>query len=432
MALRAWTACVERSHLALAAYQAAAPAADTTAAISRACDTVAEERDVHATSRALDTATGRGSRYDWEHASLWPLVRSAWSAARRQRRTAGEALAFTLDQAGKRWAGARVWDVTVLPDPPAVPAGDFPSPSAWADAVLQAWWKETVTTWCTRLEDALAPGADDSDERVLLLVRDWPLTRPEDEDLAYLAHFPQAGPTVPDHLGADPYDPYQREPRYAVVLSVPRYAADQAVDHARHQRGRITAGDTRANGDETATEAAASALLRTAYPYLAGDASTYGPVPEASADVQAARAAERAARGDQDQLHWSDKRRDESMWKWTDAFTEGRWTWVPDDTDDGPARQQLITLLPHCYDWVAMRLHVETGPAGATAVHTLFGPPEDWDPRRGLLRFRPVDGHRAVTVAQHRIIGLSGVRHRRGAGRTVLWEEYQSPQPHRI
>ncbi|MFB8290663.1 hypothetical protein [Kitasatospora sp. MBT63] len=64
-------------------------------------------------------------------------------------------------------------------------------------------------------------------------------------------------------------------------------------------------------------------------------------------------------------------------------------------------------------------------------MHTLFGNPEDWDPRRGVLRFRPVDGHRALAVAQHRIIGLSGVRYRRGAGQAGLWEDYRPPAARR-
>ena len=85
-----------------------------------------------------------------------------------------------------------------------------------------------------------------------------------------------------------------------MVLSVPRYAADQAVEHARRQRGRVTAGNTCGNGDESLIEAAASALLRTAYPYLAGDSSPDGPVTEASAEVRAARAAERGGQGGQD------------------------------------------------------------------------------------------------------------------------------------
>ncbi|MFB8236312.1 hypothetical protein ACFC58_07130 [Kitasatospora purpeofusca] len=421
-ALRAWTACVERSNLALAAYQAAAPAADTTAAVSRTCDSAEQDRSVFATSNALDAALGRERRYDYDHVSLWPLVRTAWSAARRQGRSPQEALDFTLTMAAKTWSTARVRDVTVLPDPPLVPAGDFPTPAAWADAVLQAWWRQTVTTWCALLESALEPGAIGSDERVLLLVRDWPLTRPGDEELAYLAQFAQVGPAVPDHLAADPRDPYQREPRHAVVLSVPRYAADHALEHARHQRGRITTAEADAEPGP-----AALALLRTAYPYLPLDATADGPAPEPTAAVRTARAAERAARGNQEQLHWSDKRREESRWDWIAAFTDGTWTWVPDDTSDGPARQQLTTLLPHCRGWEPLRLHVESGPADATEVHTLFGHPEDWDPRRGVLRFRPVDGHRALAVAQHRIIGLSGVPHRRGAGQAGLWQDYRPP-----
>ncbi|WP_043463898.1 hypothetical protein [Kitasatospora sp. MBT66] len=437
-ALRAWTACVERSNLALAAYQAAAPAADTTAAVSRACDMVEQDRSVFATSNALDAALGRERRYYCDHVSLWPLVRTAWSAARRQGRDPQDALDFTLTMAAKTWKRTRVRDVTVLPDPPLVPVGDFPTPAAWGDAVLQAWWRQTVTAWCTLLETALAPSAMGSDERVLLLVRDWPLTRHGDEELAYLAQFAQVGPAVPDHLAADPRDPYHREPRYAVVLSAPRYAVDHALEHARHQLGRITAGEAVAGAGEATEHSpsagpdpAALALLRTAYPYLPLDAAADGPAAEPTAAVRAARAAERAARGNQEQLHWADKRQEESRWDWIRAFTDGVWTWVPDDTGDGPACQQLTTLLPHCRGWEPLRLHVESGPADAPAVHTLFGNPEDWDPRRGVLRFRPVDGHRALAVAQHRIIGLSGVRYRRGAGQAGLWEDYRPPAARR-
>ncbi|MFE4601432.1 hypothetical protein ACFRKE_11285 [Kitasatospora indigofera] len=357
-------------------------------------------------------------------------MRTAWSAARRQGRTPKEALDFTLTAAAKKWETARVRDVTVLPSPPLVPAGDFATPSAWADVVLQAWWRQTVTAWCAQLESALAPGAIGSDERVLLFIRDWPLTQAGDDELAYLSQFPQVGPAAPDHLAAGQRDPYQREPRYAVVLSVPRYAADHALEHARHQRGRITSGGAVADGAAgpgADPGPAALALLRTAYPYLPVDAAADGSGPAPSAAVRATRAPERAVRGNREQLHWSDKRREESLWDWITAFTEGHWTWVPDDAGDGPAGQLLTALLPHCNDWMPMRLHVECGPAGATALHTLFGHPEGWDPRRGILCFRPVDGHRALAVALHRIIGLSGVRHRRGAGQSGLWEDYRPP-----
>ncbi|MEV7595799.1 hypothetical protein AB0O91_00230 [Kitasatospora sp. NPDC089797] len=431
-ALRAWTACVERSHLALAAYQALAPAPDTTAAVSRACDTVEKDPDVYATSNDLDRAVRSPERYLREHPALWSLVRTAWSAARRQGMDAGQALDVTLTTARKTWSSARVRDVTALPSPARVPAGDFPTPSAWANALLQLWWTQTATDWCGRLEKALTPGAVGSRERVLLLVRDWPLTRPGDEEIAYLSQFPQTGPTVPDDLAADPYDHYQRGPRYAVVLSVPRYAADQAVDHTRRQHGRITTSTTSTtddSGSDTGSGPAALTLLRTAYPYLPEHAADDGPSPEPSAVVRAARALERSARNAEEQLHWSDTRRDDSRSRWTSAFTDGLWTWVPDDTGDGPALQQLPALLEHCYDWMVMRLHVESGPAGATAVHTLFGHPQGWDARRAVLRLRPVNGHRAIAVARHRIVGLSGVRHRRGGGRTPLWEDYQSPNP---
>ncbi|MFJ9448616.1 hypothetical protein ACIRRH_43515 [Kitasatospora sp. NPDC101235] len=215
-----------------------------------------------------------------------------------------------------------------------------------------------------------------------------------------------------------------------MVLSVPRYAADQAIEHARYQRDRITSGRPAADCPTTGSDLSPAALdlLRTVYPYLAEDAATDQPATEPSAAARAARAVERSARGSEEQLHWSEKRRDDSLWQWRDAFREGRWTWVPDDTDDGPARQQLVTLLEKHYDWTVMRLHVESGPAGATRVHTLFGHPGDWNTRHGVLRFRPVDGHRAVTVTQHRIIGLIGDRYRRSSGRTPLWEEYQEPR----
>ncbi|MFI6449668.1 hypothetical protein [Kitasatospora sp. NPDC050543] len=423
-ALAAWTAVIERSNLALADYQAAAPAADTTAAISRACDTIAQDPAVHATSRALDTAVGREHRYDLAHTSLWPLVRTVWSAARRQGRCAEAAATLTLAAAQERWGAARVRDVTVLPTPPRVPAGSYATPSAWADALLGLWWREAVTTWCARLEDALAAGATEEGGRTLLLVRDWPLTKPGDEELAYLSQFPQLGPAVPDDLDTEPYD---RTAGQAVVLSVPRYAVDQAVAHSRYQNGRITPGgpdDARAADPGPGT----LALLRTVYPYLTEDALADGPSPEPSASVRTARAAERAARGTQDRPHWSERHRAASTTMWRDAFRSGQWTWVPDDTDIELAPPQLTTLLEPAYDWQVMLLHVESGPAGATGLHTLFGHPAGWDARRGGLRFQPVHGHRTITVAQHRIIGLTGNPYRRGGGRVPLWEVYRSRQ----
>ncbi|WP_331731261.1 hypothetical protein [Kitasatospora sp. NBC_01300] len=424
IALAAWTAVIERSNLALADYQAAAPAADTTAAISRACDTVAEDPAVHATSRALDTAVGREYRYGPAHTSLWPLVRAVWSAARRQGRCAEAAVTLALTAAQERWGAARVRDVTVLPTPARVPAGSYATPAAWADELLRLWWREAVTTWCTRLEDALDVSATEEDGRTLLLVRDWPLTRPGDEELAYLSQFPQRGPTVPDERDADPYN---RTASQAVVLSVPHYAADQAVEHARYQSGRITPGGP----DDARTSdpgPSALALLRTVYPYLPEDVLADGASSEPSAAVRTARAAERAARDTQEQPHWSERHRAASTAMWQDAFRSGRWTWVPDDTDNEAAPPQLTTLLQPSHDWQVMRLHVECGPAGDTSLHTLFGHPEGWDSRRGALRFRPAHGHRTVTVAQHRIVGLTGDPYRRGGGRAPLWEAYRSPQ----
>ncbi|MFD8595943.1 hypothetical protein ACFV1L_13135 [Kitasatospora sp. NPDC059646] len=126
----------------------------------------------------------------------------------------------------------------------------------------------------------------------------------------------------------------------------------------------------------------------TAWPVLGHLSSTAEPFRRRPGR-SAARAAERAARGSQEQLHWADKRREESRWNWTTAFTDGAWTWVPSDTGDAATERQLAELLPHCHDWTPMRLHVESGPTGTTTVHTLFGHLENWDPRRGVLRSGP-------------------------------------------
>ncbi|MEE1823879.1 hypothetical protein PUR61_17015 [Streptomyces sp. BE20] len=425
-ALRAWTAVVERSHLALAAYQADAPPADTSAAVSRACDTVAEDPDVRATDQALDTAVGENRpptglpRYG--HLSLWRLVRTAWALAKRQGRSAEDAVASTLETAASRWADLRVKDVTALPDLPGIPSAPYPTPSAWADAILQRWWRDTATAWCARLEAAIAHGPVASGRRVLLLVRDWPLTRPGDEDLAYLAQFPQVGAAVPDSA---PDEYYRSGRRQAVVLSVPGYAAEQALAHSGHQPDRITHGAPEPDGSATDGGANPRALdlLRTVYPYLPEDDHADGAPPGPSAAVREARAAERAARGAA-RPPGAHANGSTTATRWYDAFRDGRWTWVPDSDGEGTAGQQLAALLERHHSATVMRLHAQCGPAG---LRSLFGFLDTWDARRGILRLRPVDGSRALPVAQHRIIGVVGDPHRRGAGRAPLWEDYGGP-----
>lgn len=209
-ALRAWTAVDERSDKALAAYRAAAPSASATASVTAACDTVAADRAVHEESRALGAMIGAGYGYGYGRPSmeLWAMVRGAWTMAREQGSDAGGALDFASAVVTREWGKTRVRDVSALPLPAMTCAVGRASPASWADAEFHHQWHAFVQRWCARLEAELAAASKGSHKQQLLLVCDWPLTSPDDRDLAFLAQYEQIGPRVPWGGSGQRYDPY--------------------------------------------------------------------------------------------------------------------------------------------------------------------------------------------------------------------------------
>lgn len=202
--LRAWTRVVEKSQAALDDYRAAAPAAGQTAAITGACDAVASAPEVHQQSRALARAVhGSGSPYTWGRADVWSVVREAWGLARAQGQDAAAAHEFARSKVAQLWGEAKVTDVSALPTPAHTTPCGHSSPASWANAEFDHLLREHVAAWCRLLEEALSATVVVEDtEECLLLVAAWPLIAPEDRDLAYLAQWPQVGPSVPSPPGA--------------------------------------------------------------------------------------------------------------------------------------------------------------------------------------------------------------------------------------
>ncbi|MFF9786285.1 hypothetical protein [Streptomyces nigrescens] len=440
-ALRVWTAVVERSEDALASYRAAAPSAASTTSVTAACDAVAADKAVHEESRSLGAAVGGGFGYGYGRpsADLWAMVRRAWCMAREQGRDAAGALEFATSLVCREWGRARVRDVSALPLPAMTSSGGYPSPAAWADAEFHHQWHAFVQRWCARLEVALAQESAGSDKQQLLLVGGWPLTSPYDVDLAYLAQYIQIGPRVPwsgAGLRVNSYEE-RRQVSAAVVLVVPEFAAERALAHAEGQRGRLVAGsvldeDELTDGDapDAAVLGAARTLLRTAYPLLAEDLAEDGPRPRPSVRVREARGVLRERRSGEQPVHWAPQRKEDSRWQWKTSFEEGRWIWVPDDSADGPAGQQLRELTEPYLPHGVMRLIVETGLRSAASLHTLYGTLTEWDRRRRRLLFTALGTQHQVSVPVHRIVGLTGDRNRRTHDSTLLWEEYAPPAPH--
>ncbi|MER8118996.1 hypothetical protein [Streptomyces sp. NPDC094031] len=432
-ALRAWTAVVERSEQALAAYRAAAPTATATASVTAACDAVAADRSVHQESGALGAVISAGSGYGRPPAELWAMVRAAWTMAREQGRDAGGALDFASSTVAQEWGRARVRDVSALPLPTMTGAAGHDSPAAWAAAEFHHQWHAFVQRWCARLEAELASASQGSKREQLLLVCGWPLTSPDDRDLAFLSQYEQVGSRVPWGGSRECCDPYgeRRRSSDAVVLVVPEFAAERALAHAARQRGRLLAGPPldEAGASCARTLGAARALLRTSYPLLAEDVFDDGRRPRPSERVREARGVLRARRGSEPPAHWAPQRAEDSRWRWKESFREGQWIWVPDDTAEGPAGQELRELVEPYPPRGVMRLIVETGTRDDAALHVLYATLDTWDRRRRLLSFTAAQNRYGLSVPVHRIVGLTGDRHRRSSS-APLWETYIPPAAH--
>ncbi|MET9509411.1 hypothetical protein ABZX62_13155 [Streptomyces flavidovirens] len=237
-------------------------------------------------------------------------------------------------------------DVTALPGPAIVAAGDFSSPAQWADAEFQHQWQRYVLDCCDRLEEVLeaATGSDAEDGRQLLLVTGWPLTRERDAELAYLAQYEQHGPVVPFGARQRSYSP---EPDHAVVLAVPQFAAQHAAEHTRDNKGQIVLGpDLPPSASPVAQDVLA--LLPGAYPYLAAvaeqDCAGAQPTPLVTKAREARRSARRSARA---------RARGEpgSIDIYNDLVV-GKYSWVPDDGQGGSAAAEMASLPVHWLkDW---------------------------------------------------------------------------------
>ncbi|MFG3496843.1 hypothetical protein [Streptomyces sp. NPDC047928] len=193
--LQAWSGVLKRSEAAMASWRAAAPAAREVTSVSGACDAVAADGNVQRTGQELAAVVLR-SRWA-EPFDVWAAVRRAWSGVRDQGGEATAARAAAMRAVEAAWGGARVRDVTALPEPALVAGAGFASPAHWADAEFQHRWQKYVLDCCDRLEEALgAATGDGGDGWQLVLVSGWPLTRKRDAELAYLAQYEQHGPTV--------------------------------------------------------------------------------------------------------------------------------------------------------------------------------------------------------------------------------------------
>lgn len=290
-----------------------------------------------------------------------------------------------------------------------VVVGSCSSPAEWAQQEYRHLWAAFVERWCGWLEEEFAAQRAVGEEEQLLMVADWPLTHRG--DLAYLSQFRQVGP------------------------SVPRYAVEHAVAHEDRPRWGhatvLTAGDVLLTaGPETAQEAesAARVMLRSVYPYLPEDVAADGKRPQASAQVRAARAEQRAARPDISDTHWAPQRERDARRQWRHAFNDGVWAWVPDDTATGPAAAQLQDLAGHHYSWMVVRLDVEAGPRTDKALVSLYGLLTGWDARRRTLTFTPQHCHQPIQVPVHRIVSMTGDRERRGQREAPMWEPYTPPR----
>jgi hypothetical protein len=416
---KAWTAVLKRSEETLAEYRRAAPAARDAAAVSAAGDVVAADGTVRDQGLALAAAVERSA---WATPfDAWAVVRSAWTQAREQRSDAAKARAQVLEVLEKRWGNAQVRDVSALPRPARTSPDGFSSPAAWADAEFQHLWQAYAVDCCERLDaalDAPARGGTAGHQQQLLLVTGWPLTTSSDTELAYLAQYEQDGPAVPNggrHTG------YQIEPVHAVVLAVPVFAARHAAEHTRGT-GRITLGPALTAGREKSAAAVDEAdvhqLLRTAYPYLVVDAERDGAQPRPTDALRSARETRRTPdRG-------GHNREDSAVARYN-ALVSGTWSWVPDDTAAGTAAATLSDInWFQLADWT-LRLDVECGPRPRTGFHSLYGAVTSWDPESLLLGFSPVGGHSPLKVPVHRIVALSGDRHRRRPSEFPVHEPYE-------
>lgn len=405
----AWSEISEAWDQFLRDYRQAAPAADLTATVSAACETVA--RDTATQRQAAALARIVGDVDGWGRP--WPLAGlaiEAWKTARSRGESPRSSLDFALVAVGNHLAGQHVRDVSLLPRPARTAyAGDC-SPGAWADREFDHLWRETVTGWVAALEaEYRAPEPDSCDDHRLILVGSWPLTRIDDRELAYLSQYDQLGPAVPagSRRVIGHYGPTGWEPAWSVVLAVPAFAAAHAADLASARHGQqIVPGPVLGQDSQAAADQALQ-MLRARYPYLPEDAAADGPRARPTQAVIRARAQRRPVHGNVVQLRPGRRVADgsrEQAWSWY----HGNTTWIPDDNAASTAAiaalGELLARLPA----PRVLLELETGHRPDTTRHQLTGNLTGLDASRKEIRFAPRGGHAAVRVPLRRVIAITG------------------------
>jgi hypothetical protein len=204
---------------------------------------------------------------------------------------------------------------------------------------------------------------------------------------------------------------YGQEPDHAVLLSVPRFAAQHAAEHTRGKKGRITLGPGIPAGATGPDEQDVLALLRGAYPYLPADAERDGPGAQPTPLVTKARAARRSAQHTMRAAHSEPG----SIERFNDLVV-GKYSWVPDDDHPGTAAADLAQLPIHWLKDYTLCLDLECGPRPGTVLHRLYGTVTFFEPDTGHLGFSPTGDHPAIAVPVHRIVALTGDGQRRQYG----------------
>lgn len=383
--------------------------------------------------RVLDEVTaavaGRSTRAPKRYegparVDVWQLAAGVWLAARSRGQDPVRAAALVQDTVGGELGGARVVDVTRLPQPRTAGAG-YVSPSAWADAEFAGWWPRAVAEACTALEASFEAEQAHGGTR-LLLVRDWPLTDSRDAPIAYLAACPVLGPLVPyGYRHRDHYDAANGTsgPSWSAVLAAPGHIAAKLEQEEAalglHHTPRFTAAGP-VTGHRRADETAALELLRTAFPLLPGDDADDGSqgtpvVPDV------VRAQRRARAGSDHQVAAGDEERASRV---AYSLADGYGCWIPGGSEE-------TALLAELQSWLhrrILRLDVWCpAPGGGDAWASLYGTLAQVGD--GEVMLSPGGTHPLIPIPLHRVVALSGApnweRNHHPYEPDPLWEPYE-------